>query len=461
MMLPKHSRRLVVTAFLLVVGPLVLFSKAASAEVIYQAFNENFDSIRPKLSDLAYLGVTYLQVSPPQRSIDQQVWWGRYQPIDYRVISGPLGDGASLSRLIQDAHQHGIKVLVDTVLNHMADPVFYRSALHYPQFGPQDFHYSSERPCIQDYTNRYEATKFWLCDPAYPDRRLPDLDTSSAYVRSVHKDYLHMLMNMGVDGFRFDGAKHIEPEYFADILRTVPQGKFFYGEVISDTSQLSSEYLPLMPITDFQLLGVMIRAFSIGGKLQDLTNPEAFGAALPGSKAVVFARNHDTVMSPSFFNFSDITDAKLANAFVLGRGVGHVLIYRDDIQDAEVRAGMRFNRAMEGTTTNVRHTEEVCDPSFTGCNSGDFLVMDRGDRGLVLVNKSAEWLDVPSARMPGLSEGCFQEMRLGFTMEVRRGGDNQKWISMWGSRDRGGFQVGPRTSLFFQRIDHAGCPTSN
>ena len=437
------------------VATLVMAAQQAQASVIYQAFNEDFGTITNKLADLSWLGVDFIQVSPPQKSIDETIWWGRYQPVDYRVIAGPLGDEASLKRLIDAAHGRGIKILVDAVLNHMADPVFHPGDLHYPQFGPQDFHYTSERPCIRDYSDRWQATKFWMCDPVIEGRRLPDLDTSSAYVRGVHKDYLRKLMALGVDGFRFDGVKHIEPEYFADVLQVIPRDKYYYGEVISDTPQLSGEYLPYMPLTDFQLLGVMIRAFSYGGSLQDLIFPEGIGAALPGSKAVVFSRNHDTVMASSFFNFSDLTDAKLANGFVLGRGVGKVLVYRDDISDAEVRAGMRFNHAMEGLPTNVRHIDEICSADQLGCNAGSLLVMDRGDRGVVIINKGQDWVNLPAARMPGLSEGCYQEMRLGFQMEVTRGGDAQKWVSMWGNRDRGGFQIGPRTVLYFQRVGGA------
>lgn len=454
----NQSSRSLRVFFALWVGSFLFFTPPARSEVIYQAFNESFDTIRQKLDDLADLGVTYVQVSPPQKSIAETIWWGRYQPVDFSVIAGPLGDEASLVRLIEGAHLRRLKILVDVVINHMADPVFHPGDLRYPQFGPQDFHYFNERPCIQNYDDRHQATKFWLCDPAFPDRRLPDLDTASDYVRSIHKDYLRKLMNLGVDGFRFDGAKHVEPEYFADVLRVVPADKYFYGEVISDSSPLSREYTPHMPITDFQLLGTMIRAFSLGGSLQDLIFPEGVGAALPGNRAVVFARNHDTAMSEGFFNFADLTDAKLANAFVLGRGAGHVLVYREDIADGEVRAGVRFNKAMEGLPAHVRHLDEVCSLGSAGCDPRSLLVMERGDRGLVVINKTNEWTNLPAARVPGLRVGCYGELRLGFRMEVSRGHDGQTWISEWGTSARGGLEVGPRSSLFFQRLaSQSGC----
>ena len=53
---------------------------------------------------------------------------------------------------------------------------------------------------------------------------------------------------------------------------------------------------------------------ALGGDLRDLIHPESVGAALPGDRAVVFARNHDTAMAPGFFNFGDPQDAALALA---------------------------------------------------------------------------------------------------------------------------------------------------
>ena len=40
---------------------------------------------------------------------------------------------------------------------------------------------------------------------------LPDLKTESTYVQAQIKNYLNKLVAMGVDGFRFDAAKHMQP----------------------------------------------------------------------------------------------------------------------------------------------------------------------------------------------------------------------------------------------------------
>lgn len=427
----------------------LFLAPTASADVIYQAFNERFAAIEAKLGKLDALGYEYVQVSPPQKSIDQTIWWARYQPVDLRVIEGPLGDEGDLRSLIGAAHARGMKVLIDVVLNHMADEQLAGvQNLQFPQFSRADFHDPDGQSCIQDYRNRDQVRYMWLCDPS-KGHELPDLDTSSSYVLGQHRRFLQMLINMGVDGFRFDAAKHIEADYFGRVLSVVPAGKFYYGEVIGENLAESSEYTPYFPVTDFHLLRTMLSAFSAGGDLRYLIHPEAYGAALPGNVSVPFARNHDTVMHEGFFSFGDLRDAMLANAYVLGRGAGTPTIYRDDYDDPIVKAGVRFHNRLAGRGAFVRPVQEVCVSG--GCDPRTTFVLEREDVGVMIINSANAWLDVASAQMPALKEGCYEEMANGFQMRVTRGGDGRKWISNWGSAARGGLNVGPRTALFFAK----------
>ena len=150
--------------------------RLSQPEIIYQAFNDRFVDIKSKLPKLRSQGFTTIQISPPQKSLDTNEWWGRYQPYDYRVIEGPLGNEEELRSLIAEGHRLGMIMLVDVVLNHMADARRY-SDLKYPQFAPWDFHFADRRPCIQNWGDRYQVTQYWFCDFR---AQLPDLDTSSA-----------------------------------------------------------------------------------------------------------------------------------------------------------------------------------------------------------------------------------------------------------------------------------------
>ncbi len=433
----------------IILGLAVLFAPAQGrcrADAIYQAFDEPFTVVEQKLDKLKSLGYSYVQISPVLKSADNDIWWARYQPLDLTKIESRLGDENQFRHLIGAAHGKGLKVLVDTVLNHLADPSFNGGSLDYPQFSRNDLHDPDHRPCIQNFDDRYQVTQWWLCDLSL-GHHLPDLDTSSQRVREVHRKLLTWMLSLGVDGFRFDAVKHIEPEYFPDVLRVIPAGKFFYGEVIGQDLNESHLYTGSMKVTDFHLLRVLLSAFSVNGDLRFLTDPESAGGALAGGQAVVFARNHDTAMHSNFFNFGDYQDALLANAFVLARGIGTPMIYRDDYDRPLTVNALRFHNLMAGKSTFVRTLGEVC-AADQGCDPKTLMVLERQGSGVMILNTSSNWINPASARMPGMNPGCYKDLESNFTVDIGFGNDGQKWITHWGTPSRGGLEIGPRSALF-------------
>jgi alpha-amylase len=410
-------------------------SPAAKADVLYQAFDMRFRDIKAQLPELQKLGYTYIQVSPPQKSNPSTEWWARYQPIDHTIIDSPLGNEKALKELIDAAHNRKMKIIIDVVLNHMANYGNYAKTLKYPHFSPQDFHPQS---CI-DYHNRLSVTRGWInCD-------LPDLNTASPHVRQEAKNYLKKLLALGADGFRFDAAKHIEPDFFREVLKVVPSDKFVYGEVIGQTSQEANEYTGIFFVTDFQLVSTMSQAFSIGGDLRSLINPVASGKALPGVRAVTFAQNHDIAKGQIGYKLPTPQDTKLGNAYILARQEGFPSVYKDDAKDAITKAGVFFHQKMMGEPQYFRNGNEI----FPGADNPNTLFIERGSKGLAIINKAGESLDFPAAKMPGLQTGCYQELRYNFTMAVGKGRDGQKYITKWGTKQRGGIQMGSRDVLFF------------
>jgi alpha-amylase len=170
-------------------------------------------------------------------------------------------------------------------------------------------------------------------------------------------------------------------------------------------------------------------------------------------------------MNTYFFQFGTYEDALLAYAFILARKDGVPLIFNGDFNERIVRTGIQFRHAMAHQPEYIRSGAEVCPAglkksrkkSAAGCDNPNFLFIERGGNGLAIINKSAEWLDAPAARFPGLDEGCFREIRYGFDMEISRGSDGYKWVSKWGVDGRGGINVGPRTALFFKKISRHSC----
>ncbi len=416
---------------------------ASKADVIYQAFDMRFRDIKAQLPELQTLGYTYIQVSPPQKSNPARDWWARYQPIDHTVIESPLGNEKELKELIDAAHSRKIKIIVDVVFNHMANYGDYVKSLKYPRFSPQDFH---PQTCI-DYNNRSSVTQGWInCD-------LPDLNTASPYVRQEAKNYLKKLLTLGADGFRFDAVKHIEPDFFREVLTVVPPDKFVYGEVIGQTIQESNEYTGIFSVTDFHLVSTMSNAFSIGGDLRSLIDPAASGKALPGVRAVTFAQNHDIATGQIGYKLPSPQDTKLAIAFVLARQEGFPFVYKEDAKDAITKAGVYFHQKMMGEPQYFRNGNEIAQ----GADNPNILFIERGGKGLAIINKAGESFDVKAAKMPGLQVGCYKELHYSFTMAVGKGGDGQKYITKWRTKQRGGLEISPRDALFFVQTSASEC----
>ena len=104
-----------------------------------------------------------MQVAPPQDSRQRTAarrrerpvlhpWWEVYQPVDYNLTSR-MGNEAQFKAMVATCRKAGVKVIVDTVINHMTGqgtPVLRRRQLHQVQlpglYTPADFH--STRPRV-------------------------------------------------------------------------------------------------------------------------------------------------------------------------------------------------------------------------------------------------------------------------------------------------------------------------
>ncbi len=430
------------------------WANSCSAGVIVQEHNMRFSEIEKIVPDLAAVGVTHIQISPPQKSNPAPDWWARYQPIDFSVIESPLGDATDLKSLTTTAHRSGISVIVDVVFNHMANVGDIPCTLAYPQFSPQDFH----GDCKYHRNAAEDILRGWLGND------LPDLRTESPRVRNVAKQYLTYLISLGADGFRFDAAGHIEPDFFREMADFAKdQKKFIYGEVLVHYNRINEAwvYTPYMSVTDYPLLARILDAFSYGGDLRILKWPAAENKALPGPSSVTFVNNHDIHEHPwdlggmaldSRSRDGRWSDMTLAHAYILGRGEGFPIIFRNDVFNPLVSAGVRFHEAMVGQSEFMRAASEYA-PNLENPN---LLMIERGSHGIVVINKGAQWVDEPEVRMPGLDVGCYRENRNNFQVEVGMEGGVRK-VTAWGSLSRAGLSIGPRDALFLTKSSSSPC----
>ena len=341
---------------------------------IVQLFDQPFAKAQKALPRLQKLGFTHLLVSPPQKSHSSPRWWGRYQPVDFTQIEGPLGDAADLHRLCLAARHRGISIVADTVIHHLSNESQYVRmrgdrilSAQYPRFNHNDLR------------GVHRLGR---------GRGLPILDTRSAWVRSQLKSYLHDLYDLGVRGYRFDSAKHIDPHLFPELLGGLPAMLSFGELVYTEPEQFPSEYWKSMKGYDFPLASQLRKAFAPGGDLGSLLHPKA----LWGPLSVPFVNHHDLIKNRrgfSEFRVADLIDRRLAYAYLLARGEGTPLVYGTDLRYPEVKAGLTFHRAYEG------------EPLLPVAASRTFLAFQRGSQSLVAINKAGSSQVVTANLEPG------------------------------------------------------------
>jgi alpha-glucosidase len=174
--------------------------------------------VRDRLPYLAELGVDAIWLTPFYTS--PMADFG-YDVADHRDVDPLFGSLADAKALIDEAHGHGLRVIVDVVPNHT-------SSAH-PWFQQALRGEHRERYIFRDRPNDWEsifggpawtqvADGQWylhLFDPAQPD-----LDWDNEEVRGEFESILRFWLDLGVDGFRVDVAHGmVKPRGLPDIGR--------------------------------------------------------------------------------------------------------------------------------------------------------------------------------------------------------------------------------------------------
>lgn len=177
--------------------------------------------VRDRLPYLRELGVDALWFNPWYTSPMAD---GGYDVADYRAIDPMFGDLAEAEQLIAEAHDHGLRVLIDLVPNHCSDQhVWFQQALAAGPGSPERERFwfvpgrgaNGELPPNdwQSYFGGRAWTRIteadgtsgpWYLHMFAPQQ--PDLNWEHAEVRAEFEDILHFWLKRGVDGFRIDVA---------------------------------------------------------------------------------------------------------------------------------------------------------------------------------------------------------------------------------------------------------------
>jgi maltose alpha-D-glucosyltransferase/alpha-amylase len=170
-----------------------------------------------KLDYLRWLGVDCLWLLPINASPMRD---GGYDISNYEEVQPEYGTVEDVRRLVDEAHERGMRVIMDLVMNHTSDQhPWFQEARSSPDSPKRDWYVWSETK--QRYTDARiifidTESSNWTWDDqagAYYWHRFfshqPDLNYDNPEVRRAMLDVVRFWLDVGLDGFRLDAVPYL------------------------------------------------------------------------------------------------------------------------------------------------------------------------------------------------------------------------------------------------------------
>ncbi len=418
--------------------------------VILHAFNWSYNSIKENLPAIAAAGYTTVQTSPVQQPKDYGTsndvagqWWKLYQPVSMSIAEKSwLGTKKELTALCSEADKYGIKIICDIVSNHMGneteddpsslseqvkiyDPEFYENKDTYFHTYSKDTSDKTTLDVVQGHLS--------YC---------PDLNTGNDAVQAAVVDLLKECIDCGVDGFRFDAAKHIETpddgKYASDYWPTIKSeagayytektggNLYIYGEILNNCggARKYSSYTEHINVTDNRTGDAVLAAVTKNSAAG--ASNATYKSGMNAANAVLWAESHDTFEGTSgsagIGNTADISNEDIIKAWaiVASRKDSTALYFARP--GAALMGEAATDIAYKSTAVseiNKFHNLFVGQSENLGY-SGDIAYVARGTNGIVLVNCNGTTADVSIAGT-GIADGTYTDTITGNTFTVANG----------------------------------------
>ena len=187
-------------------------------------------SIKPKTSDffggdlqgiidhldyLQDLGITGLYLCPIFESPSNH----KYNTTDYFEIDRHFGDKKTFRQLVDQAHQRGMKIMLDAVFNHIGDqsPQWQDVLKHGEDSIYKDWFHIQDFPVVKEnLVNKRELSYHTFAFESY----MPKLNTANPQVR----DYLlsvatYWIEEFDIDAWRLDVANEVDHQFWRDFRK--------------------------------------------------------------------------------------------------------------------------------------------------------------------------------------------------------------------------------------------------
>ena len=200
-----------------------------------EKFGGNLEGIRQRLSYLQELGITGIYLNPIMKAESNH----KYDTTDYTKIDPFFGDADTMKVLCKEAHEKGIRIMVDAVFNHSGrkfepwiDILEHGKESRYADwFMVEDWEQVQKRGDTRD--RRFYSFAF--------TDGMPKLNTNNEeviqYFCKICEDWVR---EFDIDGIRFDVGNEVSHRFLKRIrehLKTIKPDIYLLGEIWHDASQ--------------------------------------------------------------------------------------------------------------------------------------------------------------------------------------------------------------------------------
>lgn len=344
--------------------------------------------ITEKLDYIKELGCNGIWLTP----IMPSPTYHKYDVTDYYAVDESFGTIEDFDELTSKAHEKGIRVIIDLVINHTSSkhPWFLSAAASLADIDPNEslsdeenlychyYHFSNEKKDSTYY--EVPGAKGWYYEGSFwsemPDLNFKDEQAHDWLMSEIH-DVCDFWMEHGADGFRMDAAMHYEEsetelnkEVLSDIYDYCKQKNpdiYMVSEVWGAETAIADYYGSMTPsMFNFPAAsaeGVLekaargnVKAAKLLEKVKDYQ--DSYSAANPDFINAWFLTNHDMVRVANNLN-SNPDDMRFAGGLLMTMP-GSVFIYYGEEIGMKSKGNSDENKRLPFVWSEDKDAEGTC-----------------------------------------------------------------------------------------------------
>ena len=182
----------------------------------------DFKGITNNLTRIKQMGFTSIWITPPvvQKYVQgQSAAYHGYWGVDFTTTDPHLGSESDLKEMIAAAHQLKMKVIIDVVINHTADVIYYENGK--PKVSKAEE--KSKKPeWLNSISNYHNLGDNPVQGNAILDGDFFGLDDLATEKETVINGWVDLwsewITKFEIDGMRIDTFKHVNPEFWKKFI---------------------------------------------------------------------------------------------------------------------------------------------------------------------------------------------------------------------------------------------------